>query len=316
MAEHAPGPLALGDGPLFFPVTPFDDRDRVALDVLAEHVAHGVAHGAGAVFAACGTGEQHALAVDEVAGVVRVAVAASGGHVPVLAGAGGPLGHARASARAAADAGAEGLLVLPPYLVQGPQRGVEAYVRAVLDACGLPVVVYHRGTARLAAETLARLLDDPRVVGVKDGAGDLALMQELVLAARRVGRADLLFFNGLPTAELSQLAYRAVGVPLYSSAAFAMAPAVATAFYRAYTTGDDATVQRLLDGFYAPLARLRDEVPGYAVSLVKAGLRLGGTPVGPVRPPLVDPSPAHLERLRAILAAGAALLPQVAGAVR
>jgi 5-dehydro-4-deoxyglucarate dehydratase len=49
---------------------------------------------------------------------------------------------------------------------------------------------------------------------------------------------------------------------------------------------------------------LRDETPGFAVSLIKAGLRLAGSPVGSVRPPLVDPSLAQLDRLAAILDEG------------
>ena len=64
----------------------------------------------------------------------------SAGRVPVVAGTGGPLGHATAVARAAADAGADALLVLPPYLVGGPQAGLVAYVEAVAAASDLPVV--------------------------------------------------------------------------------------------------------------------------------------------------------------------------------
>jgi 5-dehydro-4-deoxyglucarate dehydratase len=79
-------------------------------------------------------------------------------------------------------------------------------------------------------------------------------------------------------------------------------------------------VQRVLNDFFAPLVALRDTVPGYAVSLVKAGVRLGGLDVGGVRAPLVDPSPADLGRLAEItdigrrLAAEAASLPPDRGA--
>jgi 5-dehydro-4-deoxyglucarate dehydratase len=70
------------------------------------------------------------------------------------------------------------------------------------------------------------------------------------------------------------------------------------------TSGDDALAQRLLTSFYLPLVQLRDQVPGYAVSLVKAGLRLRGQDVGGVRPPLVDPSAEHVAELEKIIAAG------------
>jgi len=295
--------LRFSDGVFFFPVTALDARNRVDAGLVADLVAEGVGHGAGGVFAACGTGEYHALGLEEYGEVVAASVAAVGGRVPVVAGAGGPLGHAVASARTAERLGADGLLVMPPYLVQGPQAGLVRYVEAIAAATELPLVVYHRGTAQFTVESVARLLELPSVVGIKDGVGDVALAQRFVLEAARAGR-DTLFFNGLLTAEMSQAAYRAIGVPLYSSAAFAMAPEIATAFHRAYRAGDEAAQRRLLDGFYAPLVRLRDETPGFAVSLIKAGLRLAGRPVGSVCAPLVDPTPEQLDRLAAILERG------------
>lgn len=295
------------DGVLFFPVTPFDAADRVDHELLAMHVGTGVSAGAAGVFAACGTGEFHALSADEAGAVVATSVEAVAGRVPVLAGAGGPLGHAKQVARAAADAGAAGLLVMPPYLVQGPQDGIVAYVEAVARASDLPVVVYHRANATLTEATVERLVSLPFVAGIKDGVGDVAAMQRFVLAAERAGRS-LQFFNGLLTAELSQAAYRAIGVPLYSSAVFAAAPDIATAFFEAYRDRDDTRQKLFLDRFYTPLVRLRDETPGFAVSLVKAGVRLGGLPVGPVRAPLADPTPEQTERLAELIAVGRELL--------
>lgn len=295
-------------GVLFFPVTPFDATDRVATDVLAEHLARALPFSPGAVFPACGTGEFHALNEREYDVVVRTAMDAVSGSVPVIAGAGGPLGQAKAMARLAAEAGADALLVLPPYLVTAPQQGLVAYVKAVAGASDLPVIVYNRGLATFTAAAVEDLLEDPRVIGVKDGVGDIAAVQQFTLAAQRVGRPDALFFNGLLTAELSQRAYLPIGVPLYSSAVFAMAPEIANAFYDAYAADDTARQDALLTGFYEPLVRLRDRVPGYGVSLIKAGLRLRGLDVGSVRPPLVDPSVEDLKELDRVLAAGMELV--------
>jgi 5-dehydro-4-deoxyglucarate dehydratase len=303
----APAPARLLpplDGVLFFPVTPFDAADRVDVDVLGAHVAEGLEHGAGAAFVACGTGEFHALDIDEYARVVRAGVAAAAGRHLVIAGVGGPLGHARRCAQLATELGADGILVLPPYLVAGPPEGVAAYVEAVARATPLPLIAYHRGTAQLTEAAVERLLALPTLAGIKDGTGDVALFQRFVLAARRAGRHDVQFFNGLLTAESSQAAYRAIGVPLYSSAVFAMAPRIALAFHAASEADDLATQRHLLDGFYTPLVRLRDETPGFAVSLIKAGLRLRGVDVGSVRAPLVDPSPRQLAELERILAHG------------
>jgi dihydrodipicolinate synthase/N-acetylneuraminate lyase len=128
--------------------------------------------------------------------------------------------------------------------------------------------------------------------------------EHVILTARASGRDDLQLFNGLLTAEWTQGAYRALGIPLYSSAAFAMAPAVATAYYDAYTSGDEARRLEILERFYLPLVKLRDEVPGFGVALIKAGLRLGGMDVGGVRPPLTDPDPRQTDQLERILAIG------------
>lgn len=296
------------DGILFFPVTPFTERGSVDHELLAAHVTTGVEAGAGGVFPACGTGEFHALSANEAAAVTRTTIAAVAGRVPVVAGAGGPLGHAMEVARAAADAGADALLILPPYLVGGPQEGLIGYVEQLAAAADLPVIVYHRGSAQYSVPAMRRLVANPRVVGFKDGTGDIGATQSIVRAVAEEGRDDFAFFNGLLTAELTQGAYRGIGVPLYSSAAFAMAPDLANAYYRAYVDGDEARRLALLDGFYRPLVDLRDEAPGFGVSLIKAGLRLSGLAVGSVRPPLVDPSPAQEARLADILAAGRALL--------
>ncbi|QDZ15721.1 5-dehydro-4-deoxyglucarate dehydratase [Humibacter ginsenosidimutans] len=292
------------DGVLFFPVTAYAADGSVDAALTAEHVASRLPHAPGGVFPACGTGEFHALSASEVGEVVKATVETVNGAVPVVSGAGGPLGHAIECAKRAADAGADALLVLPPYLVAGPVSGTAAYVEALLAASDLPAIVYHRGSAQLNEDAATRLAQNPRVIGFKDGVGDLGVAQQLVRAAAATDRDDLTFFNGLPTAELTQQAYRAIGVPLYSSAAFAMAPRVAKAFYEAYASGDDARRIEILDAFYLPLVRLRDETPGFAVSLVKAGVRLDGLPVGGVRPPLVDPTPRQLDELTRILAIG------------
>ncbi|MGP4111174.1 5-dehydro-4-deoxyglucarate dehydratase [Streptomyces sp. 4N509B] len=290
------------DGILFFPVTPFADDGGVNEDVLARHVDRGVEAGAGGVFVACGTGEFHALTVAELGVCARVAVATVAGRVPVLAAAGGPLPLVREQLGELAAAGVDGVLLCPPYLVNGPQRGLLDYVGAVTAATELPVIVYQRNNAVPTPETAAELSLLPGVVGLKDGVGDVELLHRTVRAIGRArGGAPFLFFNGLPTAEMTIHAYRGLGVPLYSSAAFAFAPEVALAFYRALTSGDTAMTSLLLDEFYVPLVALRNEQPGYAVSLVKAGVRLRGLPVGGVRSPLRDPSPEHLDRLSTLL---------------
>ncbi|MFJ4359818.1 5-dehydro-4-deoxyglucarate dehydratase [Streptomyces massasporeus] len=289
-------------GVLFFPVTPFAADGSLDEERLAQHIEAGVAAGAGGVFVACGTGEFHALSAEEIERATRVAVETTAGRVPVLAAAGGPTPVARDQAARVERAGADGILLLPPYLVSAPQQGLVRYVEEIIAATDLPVVFYQRGTARLTAETAAEIAALPGVVGLKDGIGDIERMHRIVRAVRAVpGTEDFQFFNGLPTAEMTAPAYKGVGVELYSSAVFAFAPEIALAFHRALAEDDDALLSRLLDEFYGPLVALRDEVPGYAVSLVKAGVTLRGLDVGGVRAPLLDPTPEHVARLSKLL---------------
>src|SRR3954465_15606117 len=128
-------------GVLFFPVTPFTSAGEVDLDLLSSHVANGVDAGPGGVFIACGTGEFHALEPEEFGSVVRPAVEVVAGRVPVYAGAGGSVTQAKLFARTAKGARAEGLLLLPPYLVEVPNDGLVAYTREVAAVTDLPVIV-------------------------------------------------------------------------------------------------------------------------------------------------------------------------------
>lgn len=302
------------DRVLFFPVTPFGADGEVALGVLTTHLEQGLAAGPGGVFVACGTGEFHALGPEEYAGVVRRAVEVTAGQVPVYAGTGGPLPLARQFAGDAASAGADGLLLLPPYLVEAPSAGLVEYTRAVAAASDLPLIVYNRGNAVYDERTAVEVARLDTVVGFKDGRGDLDLMHRIVLAVRaELGDdKDFQFFNGLPTAEVTVAAYRAIGVDLYSSAVFCFVPELSLAFYAATERGDQETVDRILAEFFHPLVELRNRVPGYAVSLVKAAVRLRGLDVGSVRAPLVDPTPEHLAELARIVAAGVDLVAEVA----
>ncbi|MBI5340505.1 MAG: 5-dehydro-4-deoxyglucarate dehydratase [Mycolicibacterium rufum] len=296
------------DGVLFFPVTPFTDSGTVDLDALAQHIAKGVDAGPGGVFVACGTGEFHALDDREFGDVVRTAVEVVAGRVPVYAGAGGSVAQAKRFAVAAQQAGADGLLLLPPYLVEVPQPGLVAYTEAVAAAADLPVIVYNRNNARFTEESAVAVARIPNVVGFKDGTGNFDQVARIVQAVTTRVDPDFLFFNGLPTAETTQLAFRAIGVPLYSSATFAFAPDLALAFYNALESENTELVNALLNAFFIPLVRLRDTVPGYAVSLVKAGVAMEGVPAGPVRPPLIMPTTDDLATLASIIEAGREVL--------
>ncbi|MFD4408144.1 5-dehydro-4-deoxyglucarate dehydratase [Streptomyces sp. NPDC058476] len=291
-------------GVLSFPLTSFREDGGLDLDSYRTYLTAQLATAPGAVFPACGTGEFSALDEDEYRAVIEATVEIAGGRLPVVAGVGYGWAQAVRFARIAEEAGADAALVLPHYLVEAPEDGLVEQLRRIAAGTRLPLIAYQRGPVAFTPDGVRRIAEIPTVIGLKDGHSDLDRLQRLTLAAPD----GFLFFNGAATAEIQARAYATVGVPAYSSAVHAFAPEIANAFFTALRDGDDATTTRLLRDFYVPLVELRDRVPGYAVSLVKAAARLRGLPVGPVRAPLTDPAPDDLTELEKVLDAGLALV--------
>jgi 5-dehydro-4-deoxyglucarate dehydratase len=303
MADHAALAARISTGILAFPATPFDAGGMLDLSTLERHVAAVAAHKPVALVPAGGAGELFSLNVEEHSEIIRVTVGAAAG-LPVIAGIGGGLANSQLQARGAERAGADGLLLLPPYLVGSEQEGLANFVRAVAAVTALPLIVYSRDNAVFRVDTLLKLADTcPNLVGVKDGTGDL----DLVLETRRRTLGRLMMLNGAPTAEMLAAQTFAIGITAYSSAVFAFAPAIAQAFYDAVVAGDRAGQDALLNGFYFPYSAIRRRRAGNAVSIVKAGLKVAGQPVGPVRPPLLDLRDAECDELAALIEAGTAI---------
>ena len=207
-----------------------------------------------------------------------------------------PPGH-RIRTRSRAP-GRQGLLLLPHYLTEASQDGVAAHVEAVCKSVNIGVVVYNRNVCRLNANLLEQLAERcPNLIGYKDGLGDIELM---VSIRRRLGDR-FSYLGGLPTAEVYAAAYKALGVPVYSSAVFNFIPKTAMDFYHAIARDDHATVAKLIDDFFLPYLDIRNRKAGYAVSIVKAGARIAGYDAGPVRTPLTDLSAEEYELLAALM---------------
>lgn len=288
----------LAGGLLSFPVTPFDRAGAFAPDVYRDHVGWLSGFGASVLFAAGGTGEFFSLAPEEVPAIVRAAKSAAG-DVPIVSGCGYGSRIAVPLAQAAEAAGADGILLLPHYLIEAPQAGLFAHVKAVCDAVRIGVVVYNRDNSILAPATIARLAEAcPNLVGFKDGSGDTGLVRQVT-----AGLGDrLAYVGGMPTAELFAEAYLGAGVSTYSSAVFNFAPELAQRFYRALRAGDRATTDALLRDFFYPFMEIRNRAKGYAVAAIKAGVRLAGFDVGPVRSPLTDLTQEETDALAALIA--------------
>jgi 5-dehydro-4-deoxyglucarate dehydratase len=285
-----------------FPVTPFTDNLEIDLARYHDHVAWMIEGTPAALFVCGGTGEFFSIDLVEFRDLVKAAVEEARGRLPVIAGAGYGSQLARRFVKAAEEAGADGVLVLPPYLIQSEQQGLFEHYQRIASATKLGVIIYQRDNAIFAPSTVVRLCEMENVVGFKDGHGNM----ELLLRIQKQAGERLAIINGMPTAELSAAAFNGLGIANYSSAVFNFVPDIAKAFYNALTKGDGQGMDRLLEAFYRPLADLRDRRKGYAVSVIKAGTRVVGKPAGPVRPPLIDCSPEEEERLKAIVQNGLA----------
>jgi 5-dehydro-4-deoxyglucarate dehydratase len=289
----------LESGLLSFPVTHFDDELRFDEPRYREHLAWQASFGVAGLFAAGGTGEGFSLTPAEVDQVIRVAVDEVGDRLPVVAPATGATAVAVAQARAAQDAGAAGILLLPPYLTEASQPGLVEHVSAVCRATDLGVIVYSRANAVLDDTTVALAAErNPNLIGLKDGVGDI---ERMTRTYARLGDR-LIYVGGLPTAETFALPLLELGVSTYSSALYNFLPEFALSFFDAVRARDRAGVYRRLNDFVLPYIDLRDRVRGYAVSIIKAGLTAVGRNGGRVRPPLTDLTEAERDELAAIIA--------------
>ncbi len=288
----------ISSGLLSFPVTDFDAQGEFNPRGYRERLEWLAPYGASALFAAGGTGEFFSLTGDEYPAVIKTAVDTCLGKVPIVAGTGGPTRFAIACAREAERLGAHGILLLPHYLTEAGQEGLIAHVEAVCKSVKFGVIVYNRNVCKLSPDSLSILADRcPNLVGFKDGVGDIEAM---VAIYQRMGER-FAYLGGLPTAEVYAAAYKALGTPVYSSAVFNFIPKTALAFYHAVAADDLATQHRLLHDFFMPYLAIRNRMPGYAVSIVKAGARIVGHDAGPVRPPLTDLKPEEADALAALI---------------
>lgn len=274
----------LGAGLLSFPVTHFDAEGKFQAKSYQRHIEWLSSYDAPVLFAAGGTGEFFSLSPQEVPNVVRAAKEASG-KTAIVSGCGYGTGVAVELARSVEKAGADGILLLPHYLIDAPQEGLYAHVKRICQSVGIGVMVYNRDNSILGVDTLKRLCDEcPNLVGFKDGTGDIGLIRQITATMGD----RLTYLGGMPTAELFAEAYLGAGFTTYSSAVFNFVPTLAVEFYKALRGGDRARCEAILKDFFYPFMAIRSRRKGYAVAAVKAGVRLQGFDAGKVRPPLDD----------------------------
>jgi len=300
----ARSPAALGPllrGVLAFPITPYADDGSVDLDAVRANASWLARSGIDALVAPSGTGELFSLTPDECAAVVEATAEAAAGRAPVIAGVGFGPRVAADLAKRAERAGADGVLVLPPYYAHPDPDGLVAYVAEVASATSLGLAIYARDGVSLTPPQLERLAREvPSLVAFKDGRGDVRLFQRLrEHVSERLGPQRLVWLAGAGDDMVGP--YFAAGAEGFTSSLACFWPEASLELLRLARSGDLRELARYHERVVRPIYDLRQRRRGYEVSVMKAAMELLGHPAGPVRPPLGDLTREERAELRAIL---------------
>ncbi|TXJ72715.1 4-hydroxy-tetrahydrodipicolinate synthase [Streptomyces lavendulae] len=287
---HSPSPFGRVLCAMITPFTEEGALDRAGAQELAARL---VAEGCEGLVLNGTTGESPTTTDGEKAELITAVREAVGARVPLIAGVGtADTRHTTELALAAGKAGADAVLVVAPYYSRPPQEAVAAHFRAVADTAGLPVLLYDipgRTGTRIEPETVLRLAEHPRIVGVKDCSYDLLGAQKVL------ARTELAYYAGC---DEHNLALYAVGAAGCVSTVANAAPRQVRAVLDAFDASDTARA-RQLQLRATPLieSMMAAGLPGTVTA--KALLSRLGLPAGPVRAPLLPASPEVTAELHA-----------------
>jgi 4-hydroxy-tetrahydrodipicolinate synthase len=283
-------------------VTPFADDGSVDLEAVARVADHLVSNGNDGLVVSGTTGESPTTTTEEDGQILAAVKDAVGDRARVVAGVGtNSTAHSVDLARQAAKIGVDGMLLVTPYYNKPSQAGVLEHFRQVVEAGGLPTMLYDvpgRTGTTIGAETYERALEWDHVIAVKDAVGDLPRAARLVDLGYAV-------YSGDDPATLGFLAHGGCGlVSVVGHVAGRQLAAMIDAFLAGDHASALATYTKLLPAFDAVMG-----VPNYGATSAKAALQLAGVLDNRnVRGPLIPLDDDEVAALREGLAA-AALLP-------
>jgi 4-hydroxy-tetrahydrodipicolinate synthase len=247
------------------------------------------------------TGEGPTTTDEEKERLIRVVLEAVGDRAKVVAGVGTNItAHTIHLARQAEQAGANGLLVVTPYYNKPAQSALVAHFTAVADTTSLPVLIYDipaRTGVAVATDTLARLAEHPRIIGVKDAKGDIAATSAVL------ARTGLVYYSG---DDMFNLPLLSVGASGFISVTAHLVGDRLHEMIEAFTAGRNGDACKVhLDVLPVNVGLFRNQ----AAVLTKAALDMLGLPGGGVRGPLIPASQDERRQLREDLTAGGVKLP-------
>ena len=276
------------------PMTPDKSIDVQSAKSLVDHL---IATGCDGLVVNGTTGESATLSADESMQMVALVAEHAAGRARIVAGVGSnDTSHSVAMAKRAADAGADGLLLVSPYYNKPTQRGLIAHCRTVADATDLPIILYDipgRTGIPFASETIIELAKHPNIVAVKDAKGDLWA------ASKLLAQTDLAWYSGADELNLAHLAQGATGV-------ISVVGHAAAAYYRAMIDAVDVGNLSRARAIHLALIPLTDAIMNTsqgAIMAKAAMVELGVIASDSVRLPLIESLAPDLEKLRAAFAA-------------
>lgn len=171
-------------GSLVAIVTPMHADGRLDFKRLRNLIDFHVAEGSDGIVVVGTTGESPTVDMDEHFEVIRVTVEHAAGRIPVIAGTGGnSTSEAIELGQYAAKVGADAHLSVVPYYNKPTQEGLYQHFRVIAEAVDLPMVLYNvpgRTVADMSNDTIMRLTEVPRIIGIKDATGSIERLCDLV----------------------------------------------------------------------------------------------------------------------------------------
>jgi 5-dehydro-4-deoxyglucarate dehydratase len=288
-------------GALAFPITPYAADGSVDLEAVKANARWLPESGICAIVSPSGTGELFALTPDECADVTRATVEAVGGRTPVIASVGHGVAIASDLARRAEAAGADGILILPPYYANPDPQGLVDYYATIAAATSLGVMPYARDSAYFTptiTESLIRTV--PNLVAFKDGRGDVRLFRSIRDHCIAIfGEERIAWLAGVGDDLIAP--YFASGAVGFTSSLACFWPEVSVELYKVAASGDMQALAELHKRVVRPFYALRERGKGFEVSVMKEAMAMLGHPAGPVRPPLGKLSDKDRADLRAVI---------------
>ena len=261
-------------------VTPFKNG-AVDVDTLKSLVEWQIESGSSGLVPVGTTGESPTLTHHEHEAVIEEVVKAADGRVPVIAGAGSNnTAEGIRLIQHAERVGADAALVVTPYYNKPTQDGLYQHFKSMHDAADLPIVIYNipgRSVVDMSVDTMARLAELPRIIGVKDATADLSRVPQQRLACGK----DFIQVSG---EDATALGFNAHGGTGCISVTANVAPALCAQMQNATLMGDFATALEITDRLM-PLHIAIFLEPGLAGA--KFGLSLLGKCSDELRLPLV-----------------------------